>query len=278
MRIVLIVLVVLVVALGLLRLVPRGLRHGVDGLFAEQAVTLDTVLSLVQQGDIDGSLQYWVPEARTDLQFRYNYAQMQQALPPTPPLEQRTISASSRSLLFGSSTTPTTFQLLREYVYPETTILVFSQFSEVDGASLLNGLSLWSDVERFKAEYAFTLRGKSPAHYLMFLAAIAIPVFCIVTAIVCVKTPIPRRKWLWVIGSLIGFCALSINWTTGEMRFNPLAGYLLGAAVNSSFPGIGPWIITVSLPIVAIIFWFKRGRWIEMHRIASYVAEQTVDQ
>lgn len=79
-RIVLIVLVVLVVALGLLRLVPRGLRHGVDGLFAEQAVTLDTVLSLVQQGDIDGSLQYWVPEARTDLQFRYNYAQMQQAL------------------------------------------------------------------------------------------------------------------------------------------------------------------------------------------------------
>lgn len=105
---------------------------------------------------------------------------------------------------------------------------------------------------------AFTLAGKSIRHYVLFSLALIIPVFIIWTIILCARTKI-RKKWLWIIFILIGITSLNLNWTTGQMGFQPIA---------FEIPGVGmvkmglyaPWILKVSFPLGAILFLIKRRR------------------
>jgi hypothetical protein len=68
-----------------------------------------------------------------------------------------------------------------------------------------------------------------------------------------------RRKWLWIIFILIGFGKLSLNWTTGQILFNPLSFYvqLFSVAVIKHGP-YAPWIFSISIPLGAIIFFLKK--------------------
>ncbi len=105
---------------------------------------------------------------------------------------------------------------------------------------------------------AFTLAGKSLRHYVLLSLAVIIPVFIIWTIILCARTKI-RKKWLWIIFILIGITSLNLNWTTGQMGFQPIA---------FKIPGVGmvkmglyaPWILKVSFPLGAILFLIKRRK------------------
>ena len=103
---------------------------------------------------------------------------------------------------------------------------------------------------------AFSFNNKEFTHYLFLGYAILIPIFILITLIFVIKTKLDK-KWLWIIGSLFGFMKFSINWTTGEIGFKLINFSFLGAGFTKS-GDIAPWIITFSIPIVAIVFWFKR--------------------
>lgn len=106
---------------------------------------------------------------------------------------------------------------------------------------------------------AFTFKRAAALHFIFLAGLIIIPVFSIVTLVVCIRTKFPRRKWLWIIFVIIGFCTFSLNWTTGQTSMNPLAFQLFGAGAMTS--GVyAPWIISISVPVGAIAFWFKRRR------------------
>ena len=85
---------------------------------------------------------------------------------------------------------------------------------------------------------------------------ILIPVFIIVTLIFAVRYKL-TQKWLWIIGILIGFMKITINWTTGQVGFRLIGISILGADFFK-FGNIAPWILSFSLPFVAILFWIKR--------------------
>lgn len=104
--------------------------------------------------------------------------------------------------------------------------------------------------------HAFTLKDKGLLHYLFLFFAILIPIFIIITLIVAIKTKL-SKKWLWIIGILFGFIKFSINWTTGQVGFSLINISILGAGFSKS-GNIVPWMLSFSLPIVAIIFWYKR--------------------
>ncbi|MFC0878850.1 hypothetical protein ACE01N_19800 [Saccharicrinis sp. FJH2] len=107
--------------------------------------------------------------------------------------------------------------------------------------------------------HAFTLKGKGFLHYLFLFFAISIPLFILISLIFVIKTKQLKRKWLWIIGVLLGFIKFSMNWTTGQVGFSLINISILGAGYSKS-GNIAPWILSFSLPIVAIIFWYKRYR------------------
>jgi asparagine N-glycosylation enzyme membrane subunit Stt3 len=67
-----------------------------------------------------------------------------------------------------------------------------------------------------------------------------------------------RRKWLWILFILFGFGKLSINWTTGQWGVMVLAAQLFSASAAAAY--FGPWIVSVSLPVGAVLFLIKRRR------------------
>jgi hypothetical protein len=104
---------------------------------------------------------------------------------------------------------------------------------------------------------AFNFRNARLIHYLVLGAALLNPLFVLISLVACLRTPFARRKWLWVIFVLCGFVQFSLNWTTGATDFRLISVQLFGAGVMASSP-FSPWILSVSFPIGAIAFWFKR--------------------
>ncbi len=122
---------------------------------------------------------------------------------------------------------------------------------------MLKGLWVNRIPEPLEAMNTFTLKGKSSTHYAFIFLTIAIPILIVWSLVRCIKTPMRRLKWLWVIFILIGFCALSINWSTGEVAVQ-LVTLRVPAVIPQRVGLYGPWVLTVSIPVGAIIFLLRR--------------------
>jgi phosphoglycerol transferase MdoB-like AlkP superfamily enzyme len=108
---------------------------------------------------------------------------------------------------------------------------------------------------------AFTFNGKTILHFAFLILAISAAIFTFVTTIVCWRTTIPRRKWLWRFFVLFGCGSLTLNWTTGAIQYQVLQIVLFAAGFMKPF--YGPLALQISLPIGAIIFWVQRGTWLK---------------
>jgi hypothetical protein len=104
----------------------------------------------------------------------------------------------------------------------------------------------------------FALSGKSPVHYLFLAAVIAVPLFCLTTLVICLRSPM-KRKWLWAVFVSLGFLAFRLDWTTGQFDAMFLSFHLFGASVLKSGP-YAPWILQFGIPVGAFIFLIKRAR------------------
>lgn len=121
---------------------------------------------------------------------------------------------------------------------------------------LYRGDQAWTEANRF------TLTGKDPQHFVIFAMAIFNPLFILFAIVQCIRTPMPRRKWLWIIFILVGLTEIQLNWTTGEVGFEPLKALLLGAGFWKQSP-ISPLVLSVGIPFGAIIFLLKRKKWLQ---------------
>ncbi len=152
-----------------------------------------------------------------------------------------------------------------EYHFSDGWNLANAAFKKVNGKYEIIGLNVYQTNMSQKELNAFTLQNKSIAQYSILLLAIIVPVFIIVSTYFCARTPIPKRKWLWLIFILLGILSVQVNWTTGDISVQPLSVHLLGVSAMASSP-YSPWIIATSLPLGAIIFWFKRKKFIEISK------------
>jgi len=114
---------------------------------------------------------------------------------------------------------------------------------------------------------ALTLVGKSQTQYVFAAAAAALFLFWVVSVFACLFTPMERRKWLWVLFVMVGFMGLNMNWTTGAVSF---------VAINIGVPTVrawsntySPWIIQITLPLGAIVFWLRRRDLMAVARTAE---------
>lgn len=141
--------------------------------------------------------------------------------------------------------------------------LANAAFKKVNGEPEVIGLNVYRTEASQKEINAFTFSEKSVIHFVVLALAILIPIFILVTTVVCIRTPIKKRKWLWVIFILLGVSAIQLNWTTGQFGVQLISIHLFGSAATSAGP-YAPWFISASIPLGAIIFWFRRKRFITL--------------
>ncbi len=132
------------------------------------------------------------------------------------------------------------------------------------GAPVLYGMTVNPLDRPLQEIYAFTFERAGALHFFFLLGAIGIPVFILVTLVVCIRTKFPRRKWLWIIFILIGVVQASFDWTTGAADYRLFHFQLFGAGAISGGE-YSPLILYISIPVGAIAFWFKRR---ELLRVA----------
>jgi hypothetical protein len=182
---------------------------------------------------------------------------MASAFPPEKPKSIKVVGSNT-----VSSPERTMYNLTYEYEFSHKWALGHIYFGKSGNNIQIERMDVYPLKDSLEHFYAFTLAGKTPIHYVILLLAIILPIFMLVSAIACYRTPIPKRKWLWVIFIMLGFVAVSLNWTTGELGWNLLSFALLGATFTHQF--YGPPIIQIAFPLGAVLFWSRRSRWMSM--------------
>jgi hypothetical protein len=145
--------------------------------------------------------------------------------------------------------------LTYQYQFPDSWVLASVTVDTVNGNQKVFGVSVQPIPKSLRELNAFTFADKDVQHYVMLILSMAIPLFILITLVICIRTKLKKRKWLWIIFILLGFGKLGLNWTTGQILYNPLSVnvQLFGVAVFKQ--GLyAPWIISISLPLGAIIF------------------------
>lgn len=141
------------------------------------------------------------------------------------------------------------------------------RFDTADGVTRLVGfrvVRLRSSMEQIND---FSPWRRGAAGFLFAALCVAVPAFCLATAVACFRLR-PRRRWLWMLFVLVGVCPLSLNWTTAHLALHPFSVLLLGASAERE--GLyGPWELACAVPLGAILFWVYRRRLAEARDKAS---------
>ena len=153
----------------------------------------------------------------------------------------------------------TTYNFTFEYEFAHAWLLGHIYFAKIDDRLVIERVDVLPLKDSVENLNAFSLQGKSALHYEFLALAGLLASFTIFTAIVCFRTPIPKRKWLWVIFVLFGFVSVSLNWTTGEISWNAITLELFSVGFFSQ--PYGPTIVQIAIPVGAAIFWLRRRTW-----------------
>lgn len=146
-----------------------------------------------------------------------------------------------------------------QYEFENQWLLASARWRETEsGDKIIEAMNVQLLPRSLQEINSFELKGKGIANYVSLVLAIAFPFFCVAVFIVCLRTPMPRkRKILWCIGILFGFCQISLNWTSGAISVSPLHFQFLAAGWGRAGL-VAPYVISVSIPLFAILFLWRR--------------------
>lgn len=180
--------------------------------------------------------------------------------PGSDPLDVSVVQATTTATPSGKVA-----HLVFQYEFPETWLAVDVIVESRAEGFVISRLYI-EPLERSLQELnAFNVNGRGIAGYIVILCMAGNVVFILVTFIVCLRTPIPRRKWLWAVFTLVGAGIIRLNWSTGDLQYSIFSFQLLGAGfVRSGLAG--PWILSFAFPLGAVAFWARRPAWLAQRR------------
>ncbi|WP_188798388.1 hypothetical protein [Dyella nitratireducens] len=197
------------------------------------------------ENDIDPSIK--LKSTNLDQTLRAMAAQM----PAGQPLSVKLVNAS-----FITSNTLHKSKLIYEYQYPDQHVLINIATQKKDGITTIIAFNVKKLSESLESSNSFSMGGKSPLQYAVLALAVIAALFSLYALILCIRTKMRGRKWLWIIFILFGVCSLSVNWATGEWNLQLVSIQLLSA--SAAAPLYGAWVISVSVPLGAILFVLRR--------------------
>lgn len=174
-----------------------------------------------------------------------------QAVTPKPPVQADLLKASWS--LGSDRSTKAVYQ-----VHGANRWALVEAASQTSGdRTFLTGIYVQPLKDDPKRLNGFDLATAGAAQWGVLLAAIAAFGTTVAALIRIRRSGLFERRWLWTIGSLFGVMLLRVNWTTREVGFEPLYLQLFSASALKQ-PIFAPWIISASLPLVAIIALMKK--------------------
>jgi hypothetical protein len=208
-------------------------------------------IELLRDRRFDEIEQVTHPSIRS--QLRDALGQMADTLPDAEPTSI-TLVGAHKAANNGSLTTNLTF----EYGFGDEWFIINVAWQSDDDAFAIVGFNVYDTPGSLEQMNKFELAGKSPTHYLFLALVVALPIFSIYALIVCARTRMSGRKWPWILFILFGVGNFALNWTTGEWQFAPLQIQLLSASASANL--YGPWVLSVSVPLGALLFLWRRRR------------------
>jgi hypothetical protein len=105
----------------------------------------------------------------------------------------------------------------------------------------------------------FNVTQRGLVGYLWLFLMVACVALCLTAVVLIWRRPWLDRRWLWTLGSVLGFAGFGLNWSTGAWAVLFVNVSLLGATATKAGP-FAPWILTFGFPVIAVIVivrWFR---------------------
>jgi hypothetical protein len=214
----------------------------------------------LRAGDFDAIEKSMDPSLKST-NLHETLVKMANLIPPGPPISQKVVGLqASRWSNSGASkaVVNTTF----EFQYPGRWLLVNVDVQDKDGVKTIIGFHVYTEPDSLEVRNRFSLSGKTPLQYAVLAAAVLTVLLTLYALVVCVRTPLKRRKWIWIIFILVGFGTFAVDWTSGQWGISLLTVRLFSVSALASSK-YGAWIISVSAPVGAIVFLIKRRKLME---------------
>ncbi len=227
------------------------------------AVHYTDLLRQSQFGQIEEHLDPSIRNAET----RNTLTRMYQMIPSGEPASIKTVEASVLYSSDGSSLT----NLTLEYEFaprlsstnsteflPGSWILSQVSIYTSGGVKTITGFYVMPASKSFEEANEFTLTGKGSPQYGGLFLAIAASALTLYAFVLCIRMKVGKKRLIWFVPIAIGVFRLTVNWTSGQWSFTPLA--VQGPPVYTTFTPYGPCMILTTVPVGAIAFllWRKR--------------------
>jgi len=196
------------------------------------------------EAKVDKSVQS--PEIRAKLEG------IAELIPAEAPKSSRTIGAITNQ--FNGVTD---YSLTFEYEYKDLWLVTNVAMRRSNGTVSVTGIHVIPHKQSLETENAFSFNGKTWFHYVVLGLAVAVPLLIIYAIVICARTKLAKRKWLWLLFVAVGVFQIQLNWTTGAWNVQPLYFMLLGAVFTKAAPA-APLILSVAFPLGAVLFLLKR--------------------
>lgn len=144
------------------------------------------------------------------------------------------------------------YSIMLEYTYPSEHLLFDVVLRKTGSQSSIIGMHVRIVPESVIEASEFKLSNKGTPQYTVLFTAILCAIFTLYELVLCIRSKIGPQKWLWAAFISIGISRLGVNWATGQIDFQLFAVQVL--SVSAFAESYRPWIISVSLPLGAILF------------------------
>jgi hypothetical protein len=152
-------------------------------------------------------------------------------------------------------------EITLDYEYPQKWLLAEVVTQKSGGATSIVGIHVTPIANSLENLNRFTLVGKGATQYAILSLAVLAPLLSLSVLVLCIKTRMGKKKWVWLIFVVLSVGKLVVNWTTGQVFFIPLAIQVPAGGANAQL--YGPWLVYVSIPLGAIIFLIMRKSLVE---------------
>ena len=234
----------------------------------EQAEFSRNYLALFQARNFE-SIEAKIAPSLRNAQLRSKLEEIANFFPAEKPTDIEIVEAQTLSR--GNTNQ---FNLTFQYGYHGKWLLANVVLEKKAGETIVMGINAQQLPDSLEHINRVTFAGKSIRHFTIFALAIIFPLLIIFTTILCIKTPIPKRKWLWVIFILFGFVRITLRWSDGKLYIDPIHAQFLGAGFLKSIP-CGPLLLSVAIPIGAIVFLLRRKKWLAQANQANGSFQRT---